>query len=148
MTEPAANKTWVRISTASDAILGLAATFAAAAVIGFTTLGSLPLGLAASVLCAAALAYYGYAQSFVAINRQAVTLRQPLHTERHIDWQDVRYVLTDRDTYVFIGANSSLAVRLGGRADGDTLRTFINDLTRARGIPVSQTRTRPSARAR
>jgi hypothetical protein len=84
--------------------------------------------------------------AFLALDRTSIQVAKPTDGRYRIDWSDVRYVLTDRTTFAFIGANDQvLRVRLVlQNADIEALRVHINDLTRALGIPVMQTRTEPA----
>ncbi len=147
MSEPIINKQWVRATDAGGGVLALAGVLAVTALFCIAYLGNLALGVAVGCAALAGCAYYVYALSYVAINRQAVALRRPLRADRAIAWPEIRYVLTDRTTYAFIGSEKSLMVQLGADpAASDVLRTFINDLTRARGVPVMQTRGKPSVK--
>jgi hypothetical protein len=139
------NPPWIRVPSPSlSGFRVLCIVFAVlAAVLGIS--GQYGLALMAFAAACAAAGYAFVSQTYVAIDRNAVQFYAPLRGQYKIVWSDVRYVLTNRETYAFIGADKALSVKLFGELPAyESMRVAINDLTRARGVPVMQTREEPS----
>lgn len=147
MSDNKATKSWVRVSSVSDMTWALACALAITSSLSFSYFNNAAVGALAGLMAAGVCGYAILSLAFVAIDRNAVAVRQPLRSELQIAWAEVRYVLTDRKTYAFIGNDKALAIQLSDQSlNAEMLRMFINDLTRARGIPVMQTRTQPTVK--
>jgi hypothetical protein len=138
---------WIRIANPNVLSFGIGA-MAASLIAAYSALFGQWFNVLVCIAIGAACALLAYrSQAFIAIDRLAVQLYAPLRGRYQIAWNDIRYVLTNREIYAFIGADKALSVQLHGtQAAYEPLRIAINDLTRARGVPVMQTRTRPTVK--
>jgi hypothetical protein len=141
-------RSWSRASTQRKQVLAVGATAALSGALFSFWASHWALGALLGMLSIWSVAQLYLARAVVTINRVRVSSYEPLRGHFQIAWDEIRYVLTDRTTYAFVGSDKALTVVLGDRSpECEGIRLAINDLTRARCLPVMQMRERPATRS-